>query len=284
VIFDRRIRLAYTVIVLTLIVGGLGLGATVNYLGYHLQKTPVPLRKDLSTIPLTIGDWKRYGEDAVEKEDVLQELGTKFYLTRTYARNGIPRDGAIQLHLAYYTGMIDAVPHIPERCMYAAGLLPLQEPTVVALDVKFEPDGLGGGPVNVATGLPYAFSMVEDPVTRKITRVAMPVEEVALTLTRFQNPKDSRIEVDVGYFFIANGRVTPTGDGVRRLAFNLSDEYAYFCKVQLGVTYPFGDQDVVELFRKDVSDFIRQLMPHLMRALPDWPALEAQEAAKRTTK
>ena len=28
----------------------------------------------------------------------------------------------LQVHISYYTGTIDDVPHIPERCWYASGL------------------------------------------------------------------------------------------------------------------------------------------------------------------
>ena len=52
---------------------------------------------------------------------MVESLGTDKYLTRSYALDGDPAKGTMLLHLAYYTGMIDTVPHIPERCWGAGG-------------------------------------------------------------------------------------------------------------------------------------------------------------------
>lgn len=280
--FAPRIRKVYLVVVFTLVLGGLGLRGTAHLLGYYLQKEAVPLRREFASIPTTLGSWKRVGQDHIDSEDVLAELGTRLYLTRTYARDGDPRLGAIQLHIAYYTGMIDAVPHIPERCMYAAGLNPIAPPQVVDLGVRYvgEPDPSAA--LNRTTSLPYAYRTVTEPVTGEISRVAMPQGQVELTLTRFQNPSNPRVEVDVGYFFIANGRLTPSTWGVRSLAFNLTDRHAYYCKVQLGMTNPIGEIDTLEIYRKDTADFVEHLMPYLMRALPDWPEVERSEEAADT--
>jgi hypothetical protein len=283
-IFNSKVKTAYVVALITLVVGGVGFRAAAHYLGFYLQKEAVPLRRDLSMLPTTIGDWKRVGADQIEKEDAVAELGTDRYLTRTYARNGDPKNGMIQVHVAYYTGMIDTVPHIPERCMYAAGLIPLEEAFEIPLDVSFTPDPLGGSATNRATGERYAYQMVEDPVTRQMLRVPMPIGEMKMRLTRFQDPKRPKTEVDAGYFFIANGRVTPNTWGVRKLAFNLTDKQAYYCKVQLAINYPIGEKSPVELFQADASDFLKNFTKYLMRALPDWPALEAQEMAELAKK
>ena len=62
-----------------------------------------------------------FGDDVVLDTAQVEELGTDRYLNRTYARDGHPDNGWIALHIAYYTGMIDAVPHIPDRCYEGAG-------------------------------------------------------------------------------------------------------------------------------------------------------------------
>jgi hypothetical protein len=95
-----------------------------------------------------------------------------------------------------------------------------------------------------------------------------------MTLTTFQDRKGSRTEQLGGYFFIANGRCTPTTFGVRGLAFNMNDRFAYYCKVQLSARYAVGDTPSAVAFKAQSEDFLTQLLPHLMRRLPDWPAVE----------
>jgi hypothetical protein len=111
-------------------------------------------------------------------------------------------------------------------------------------------------------------------VTRAEERVALPVGEMAMTLTTFQDPRSPKLEQLGGYLFVANGRCTESTFGVRSLAFNLTDRAAYFCKVQLSARYPVGDTPSAQAFRAQSEDFLTQLLPHLMRRLPDWPALE----------
>jgi hypothetical protein len=65
---------------------------------------------------------------------------------------------------------------------------------------------------------------------------------------------------------------------VRSLAFDRTDRSAYFCKVQLSARYPVGDVPPSEAFRAQAEDFLASFLPQLMRLLPDWPAVERQQA------
>ncbi len=277
--FSRRMLPVFLLLVGTLAAGGGGFRAAAVLLNVHLQKERVDPRADFATIPTNLGPWQRIGKDAIEDAATLESLGTQQYLTRAYALDGDPRKGVISLHIAYYTGVIDTVPHIPERCAYANGLMPLGDPERVEFGITYEatdPDA----PVNRSTGERYAFVAMTDPVTRQVTRVPMPVGTMAMTQNRFQNPKNPRVEHLFGYFFIANGGATPSSLAVRSLAFKLTDRYAYYCKVQLSSVYPEGDRPAAERFREDATEFVRLLMPHLMRCLPDWPAIEAAESGR----
>jgi Protein of unknown function (DUF3485) len=272
--FTRSIVPAYVALLATLAAGGLGLRAAMRSLDVYLRKEPVPLRADLGSIPTALGRWQKLGDDQLMDAAMVESLGTDKYLTRTYALDGDASKGVMTLHLAYYTGMIDTVPHIPERCWGAGGLVQVGEPTKLALDLPGTRSIPDAGPRNAATGEPYPVAEVTDPVTRVTDRVALPLGEPAMTLTTFQDRKASRIEQLGGYFFIANGRCTPTTFGVRGLAFNMSDRYAYYCKVQLSARYPVGDTPSSVAFKAQAEDFLTQLLPHLMRRLPDWPAVE----------
>jgi hypothetical protein len=272
--FARSIVPAYVALLATLAAGGLGLRAAMKSLDVYLRKEPVPLRADLGSIPTALGRWQKFGDDQLMDAAMVESLGTDKYLTRSYALDGDASKGVMMLHLAYYTGMIDTVPHIPERCWGAGGLVQLGEPVRMELDLPSMRAIPDAGPRNATTGEPYPFAEVTDPVTRVTDRVALPLGESAMTLTTFQDRRSSRTEQLGGYFFVANGRCTPTTLGVRGLAFNMTDRFAYYCKVQLSARYPVGDTPSAVAFKAQAEDFLTQLLPHLMRRLPDWPAVE----------
>ena len=94
--------------------------------------------------------------------------------------------------------------------------------------------------------------------------------------TEFQSEDRPDERLVGGYFFIANGRVTPSAFGVRSLAFNRTDKYAYYCKVQINfVGKSRQEREIFGKFEDVAGDFLEELMPELMKRLPDWPAIEA---------
>jgi hypothetical protein len=121
--FNPSIRLAFAAVVIVLISSAVGFRASVSALNLYLRKESVQLRESLDTIPMKLGRWKRVGVDSRLGEAMVESLGTRFYLDRHYAIDGNPANGVMTLHIAYYTGMIDAIPHVPERCWGAAGLV-----------------------------------------------------------------------------------------------------------------------------------------------------------------
>jgi hypothetical protein len=121
--FVPSVRTAFVALLVTLAAGGLGLRAAMKSLDVYLRKEPVPLRADFGSIPATLGRWQKFGEDQQMDAAMVESLGTDKYLTRSYALDGDPAKGVLMVHLAYYTGMIDTVPHIPERCWGAGGLV-----------------------------------------------------------------------------------------------------------------------------------------------------------------
>ena len=271
---DRVVRSAFVAGCATLVVGGVGFRVALAQLQVYLKKEPVPLREPLDTLPAKLGRWKQVGKDTTFSDALIEELGPRNYLDRFYAIDGVAEKGIVEVHAAYYTGMVDTVPHIPERCWGAGGLVQLGDIVTMPLAIAGLGEPAADAPENRATGLRYPMATVTDPVTRRSEPVALPVGEMAMTLTTFQDPKASRLVQFGGYFFIANGRCTPSTFGVRALAFNLTDRYAYYCKVQLSGRYPEGAPPASERFRADSEDFLSQLLPHLMRRLPDWPSVE----------
>lgn len=277
-LFDRSALKAYFAALAILVMGAVGFRLLVSQLNIHLMKEAVDLRRPLDSIPTKLGRWERVGTDTVFSSTLIEELGTRRYLDRVYALNGDPAKGAVHVHIAYYTGTIDAVPHIPERC-WAVGGLELtrnSEGTPIAIDRA------AWRPAKDDGSSRYQVTTVKDPVTADLEEVTMPVGELSLTTIEFQDPKQPKRRQVGGYYFIANGALARTSYDVRAMAFNLSDRYAYYCKIQLMKSGLVDDADgsLLEPFKSDAAEILTALTPHLMRCLPDWPTWEkrSQEA------
>ncbi len=274
-LLERSTLKAYAAALAILIAGAIGFRLLVAQLNIHLMKEPVELRRPLDTIPTRLGRWERVGSDSVFDDTIIEELGTRRYLDRIYAVEGDPKKGIVHVHVAYYTGTIDAVPHIPERCWAVGGL----ELTRNSEGVEMAIDRSAWRPRGGRAGDPYMVASVTDPITAEIDEVAMPRGEIAMTTIEFQNPKQPEIRQVGGYFFLANGSTARTSYDVRSLAFNLTDRYAYYCKVQLtkSGTVKGADESLMEPFKEDAEELLTQLIPPLMRCLPDWPSWESAD-------
>src|ERR1041384_7779484 len=129
---------AFLVALLVLVGASLGMGAAIRYFKFTLVKNAIypPGNRQLRSLPRETASWMAVGPDTIEEGEVLETLGTENYLTRPYARK-LPAKPAkpgeeprvefdpatiLQVHLAYYTGMIDTVPHVPDRCFVAGGM------------------------------------------------------------------------------------------------------------------------------------------------------------------
>ena len=275
--FSRTIKIAYLTVLLILIGGAIGFRGLIYQLDYHLMKKPVDLREPLDGIPTTIGQWKQQGKDSSYGSAEIESLGTDKVLTRTYAKfNGTSTD-VVEVHVAYYTGKIDSVPHVPERCWATNGLIQSIPAEHVQLNIEDSwraQDDL----VHGYTGLNYPTVMRIDPITGRSEVVCMPVGEMQMRVTEFRQSKARENRLIGGYFFIGNGQSTPSAYGVRALAFNQTDEYAYYCKVQLNYSGSGdGDREVFNAFLPIAEDFLIDFMPELMVRLPNWPEYEASK-------
>jgi len=274
-LFDGRARVALILVCLTLVLGGVGLALAVQSLNVYLKKKPVDLRDHFDNIALTLGRWETVAEGAKLSEEMVEELGTDLYLDRQYALDGDSRKAMVNLHLAYYTGMIDAVPHVPDRCLPGAGYYQVTQPVNIPMSLTRK--GWAPDPERTSrvTGEPYEIVTYRDSITGRAVTVRMPIGAFELRTVQFSHKNHPRELLFGGYFFIANGRVTSTPEGVKRFAFIASEEYAYYCKVQILMAGPKSKMDegrFVEL----AADFIEALLPELMRCLPDWADVEAR--------
>lgn len=280
--FDRRVVPAYAAAAVCLIASALGFRAAVAALGVYLKKEPVPLRASLDGIPTTLGAWKRVGEDRRYGDAIVEELGTSKYLNRLYAIDGDPSKGVVELHLAYYTGFIDTVPHVPERCWGAHGMQMTRQSERMPLTIDKSAWRADPTLVHQSSGKPYFLATVTDSVTKRSSEVHLPVDEIVLSVTEFQEQSRPQARFIGGYLFVANGRATPSPYEVRDLAFSLTDKYAYYCKVQFSAEFPKAE-GAYDRYREQVTDLLGQVLPHLMRTLPDWPEYEQRPDSSRKT-
>jgi hypothetical protein len=251
--------------------------SAVGYLNVYFEKKEVFLRQHFNNIPTVLGRWESIFERPPMSAELVEELGTKDYFDRFYAPDGDPRKGWINVHVAYYTGMIDAVPHIPDRCFVAGGYHAETRPRNYPLPLDRSGWEERGDLINQAKGLPYPIVRYPHPITpSRLVTVHLPVGDFELRVIEFSDAQNPSLRIFGGYFFIANGGITATPEGVKQLAFRKSEEYAYYCKVQF---YTVEDDLRPEQFVERVADLLDPLLPELMNCLPDWPEIEARRAA-----
>lgn len=243
------------------------LNGAVSLLKLHLRKLPIEVDQKVHSIPSQTSNWTRLGEDRVDSQEIVDELGTKNYVNRRYRRNEPDRKGnpvIMELHLAYYTGMIDTVPHVPDRCLVGAGWSIDASPGEVP--VKLNVDDW-----SIDRDATREFSNESSPIYRARLynglNVRMPVglEKLALNTSAYVYPGQD-IKLMAGYFFIANGGISTNAEGVRLLAFDLRADYAFFLKVQVTSQ---SSTDAAQ-FGQYAAELLQELLPEIMVCVPDW--------------
>ncbi|MBL1218203.1 MAG: exosortase-associated EpsI family protein [Planctomycetes bacterium] len=290
--------LAVLLVVAILGAGTYGFRVAQKEMRAVLIKKPVPLRHSFSELPRHVGDWQRIGSDAELTAEVEESLGTDLYLSRDYALQGDPDKGILRFHIAYYTGMIDAVPHVPERCYVGSGYA--KSARFEALPVTLDQSGwwqdreggdagtsAGGDAGDAENGT--AASGADAPassywMTRSASSsfVRLPLvdgDSIRMNIRQYWSPSRPEVRFSAGYFFVANGWATPYAERVRLLAFDLTDVHAYYCKVQL--TYEFPDASVEPSELAEVAgEFLNTMLPEIMYCLPDWSEVEQSAASE----
>jgi hypothetical protein len=272
--FDRQAKLALLVAALTLAVCGVGFRFAARASNTYFTKLPVPLRQPLSSIPRHLGPWRAVGEDTKVTVELEEALGTSTFLSRTYVRGEGREAEYVGVHIPYYTGLIDAVPHVPDRCAVAHGMVIVGLPANV--DLPLDQSEWSLDPERTThSGEPYPLVTYRHRVTGKKLTVRMPLGDFRLRFTEFRDGQNPDIRHFAGYFFIANGRTTPNPEGVRKFAFDLKNRYAYYAKVQIAMNV--SDEESSEEFIDAVADLATELLPELMQCLPDWSEIDSAD-------
>ena len=252
-----------------LVVAAASLSVAVAATETVLVKKPVDQRHDFIALPTTVGEWEMVSQADPLPKDLESELGTTHYISRTYRSTALDSDdpaSVAYVHVAYYTGMIDTVPHVPDRCWVASGSVagptdqvqldldrPVAGSTTGTLAAELDTDGR----LRVPTTL-------TDPVSGDASAV-LPASLIPATRFTGLDPKNDR-EMTAVYFFAANGRFFATPNQVRALGFDPTDDYSYYCKVE--VFFPaLQDRDAVPAA---TERFLGAMLPEIMACLPDW--------------
>lgn len=267
-----------------------GMGAATQFMQLKFRKVPVPLEKDLESVPAEMGHWKQIGEDEPLDVDIQQTLGTRVYIFRDYVDTRLVGEKTIQekllkpgmltqerkrqlqiieqsmpkavVHLAvtYYTGMVDTVAHVPERCYIADGYASTDSATSI-----------------------WKMGETEDAAGKK-KDVTIEVKYLAFEdATGFS----SRINKNVAYFFQVNGAMESSPVAVRARLQNLFNANVYYAKVELMVTNLKGGKKNAETLteaEKVMEDFMRVALPHIQKCLPGGASIvEVPSATTRPT-
>lgn len=255
-----------------LLVAAISLNAATQYMKLYFKKEPVPLAKPLETVSPNLGPWVQVSVDQTLNPEMLDVLGTKQYIFRQYVDSSlVPPEvlaslkdkteqergevvGAImhqhpeavmRIAVTYYTGMVDTVAHIPDRCYVADGFVPdtYAEPTWTARDKNDQP-------------------------------VDVQVRYINFVDT---TPERKAVPQNVAYFFHCNGGYVPDPIGVRIRLQSLIERHGYYAKVEL----MNATRDSAE-GAKVMERFLQSALPEIERCLPDWKKLKAGGGAPAT--
>jgi len=252
---------------------GVALSAVIKTNRLHLRKLEInaPDKRKMHTLPDEFPTWKKVGQAPEMSAEAIAELGTENFLSATYECTSPATDGEapqrVDLHVAYYTGMIDTVPHVPERCLVAAGLQQTGDAVLVPVPLDFsrltentEADPAVHGGTIWGGRSPTMFRRINLPSG---------IDKLEMRVTPFKDNQGRRLFS--GYFFVTNGTTVPSADDIRLRAFRLSDDYAYYTKVQFTSVMVKSPEELGRV----AGQILDEIFPDLMWRMPDWVEVKA---------
>jgi hypothetical protein len=252
--------------VIILAVAAVGLNGAVSALQLHFKKLPVPLKMDLSSLPEQMGDWMQVSKDEPLDKEIQDALATDHFIFRDYVNTklvskediahfqglgsrerkalvaGIQAqqpNAVINMGVTYYTGLVDTVAHIPDRCYIADGFEPSEYETPVW---DLGPGHLGKAP---GEGMPVRFINFEDQTAA------------------------GRVTRRVAYFFFANCHYESDPLGVRKTLQNLRYKHGFYSKIELMTILKDHDE-----CQKVMTNFLTAALPEIEKCFPDWNQVE----------
>lgn len=260
-----------------LVLAAVSLAWYIQTNGLRITKLPIYPKDNLQMRsipdelpPGSAARWEQIGPDRPMSGEEMAALGSSNAISRVYQRVdtiGTDDPVAFELHAVYYTGMIDAVPHVPERCVVAGGGEMSFGPRITKVPVDLTPEaGV------IAEEREDGSVRYSDRSGVTYQRIPLPrgIEDLSMSISAFEQ-HGSEQKIWAGYFFIANGGVVASANGVRGLAYRLDSDYAYYAKIQFSSVTVDSAEELAEL----TADALRDLLPEIMRCVPNWDEVEA---------
>jgi len=145
--------------------------------------------------------------------------------------------GVVDMGLTYYTGLVDTVAHIPDRCYIAAGYEPAQHDTLT-------------------------WDMDKDKG-----------EKLDVSFISFDDVSGSNLVPKcVAYVFHCNGQFESDPISVRRTLESLTERYGYYAKIELMTIV--NDGRVTDTAKSTMADFLASAKPQIETCFPDWSKLK----------
>jgi hypothetical protein len=268
----------FLVAVVILVAAALGLNAAVGYLQLHFKKEPVPLAKALNLIPDRFGTWVQVSQDKALDKELQDVLGTDQYIFRDYVDESAVGAGVsdrfkdqdenerrkilneiraknpravVSLSVTYYTGMVDTVAHVPDRCVTADGYEPktYEEPHwPIARDLPGAAKRKGGDDIRVR------YINFEDQTS--------------------PSTGPAGVTRSVCYFFQANGDYVCSPLDVRQKLANLLERKGYYAKIECMTTVDNPQESA-----KVMTDFLVGALPEIHKCMPDWEKVHSGSTA-----
>jgi hypothetical protein len=247
-VFESPSFLAAT---LFLAIAATGWSVTIRWMGMVLAKADVPLIKSLDELPESFGDRFvlarevntseiRDGKELMTK-DVEETLGTPYHISWYYRdvyRSSAEASLLVRVHVAYYTNLLDPVPHVPDTCYVAGGFRSKGKPVDVAWRLP---------------NLPAEWQSWKDVLIRQASFV--------------RTGRDGK-EMEATVFYVFSVNCEPVRDRleVRGILANPWTKYCYYAKIELTV---IGNAlPAVEEQAKECEAFLAAAAPTLLKHFP----------------
>jgi hypothetical protein len=255
-------------VVAVLIVGIVTVRGLEMALHATFDKPPLPPRKDLPLMNTKLGSPVRYEAakpDEVLEPEVVEALGTTYYLVREYRDLTMAKEqggSLLNLNVNYYdTG--SSTPHVPETCWAGSG-----REEVGGARCYFEVKGVrrsDGSSVDLRMKMISFTPPRGDPTTDEKSGKPM--------------------YTNVAYVFQVNGQYVASTQEVTSQFWKAAYRYAYHAKIEVT---PLNAQGrpltcTQEQAQQLVSNFMREALCEVEECLPD-PATVTGETAPRGAK
>lgn len=259
----RLFQPQFTVAAIILLIAAVSLNGAVAKMQLHFRKQAVDLTtygRELIEIPMRLGEWHMVSKDTRLNEDIEHVLGTEQYVFRDYVHESVVTEEQIrslremddgrrayeldriqQQHphtvvrfaVTYYTGLVDTVAHIPDRCYVADGYQPK-----ATLPVTW------GEGDNQTRALFIAFE-----------------DQTSL----------GKMPRNVAYFFYVNDQQKADPLGVRTVLQNLFERHGYYMKVEMMVARADAEvaQEAMAAFWAAAQPEVLECLPDWQRVKDD---------------